>query len=228
MKDFELDDKKALEVGMFLKSRREELGYSTNFMTLKTGIDKSEISRIENGKKKKINPIYLNEISKILKLNPIDVFKMVGFLDMELKEKTNVVKIPEYKIIDLPVYGRASAGIGLINLEQVLKYFPVLKENFSKESFLVKVFGDSMYPTITEGSLALVDPEQSEYVKGKIYVVTYFDNTFIKRIEKNEDMNLVILKSDNPSYEDIYISEEQQEFLTIEGRVIKTIREEKF
>ncbi|CAL7896447.1 S24 family peptidase [Fusobacterium necrophorum] len=228
MKDFELSDEKALEIGNFLKKRREELDYSTNNIMMKTNIDKAEISRIENGKKKKINPMYLNELAKALKLNPITVFKMVGFLDENIHERSNVTKIPLEKIIELPVYGQASAGNGYINMEKVIHYLPFVKGEFSKDSFLVKVHGDSMTPTITEGSLALVDPEQIEYIKGKVYVVTYNNETFIKRIEQNEELNIIILKSDNPLYNDIWISEEQQQFLTVEGRVIRIIKEEEF
>ena len=53
-KDYELSEEKAKEIGEFLKNRREELGYSTNQMLMKTDIDKSDISRIENGKKRRI------------------------------------------------------------------------------------------------------------------------------------------------------------------------------
>ena len=45
-KDYELSEEKAKEIGNFLKNRREELGYSTNQMLMKTDIDKSDISRI--------------------------------------------------------------------------------------------------------------------------------------------------------------------------------------
>ena len=51
---FELTENKAMELGKFIKNKREELGYSTNYIETNTGINKADLSRIENGKKKKI------------------------------------------------------------------------------------------------------------------------------------------------------------------------------
>ena len=54
-KIFELTDEQALKLGKYLKNRREELNYSTNHIEIYTGINKADLSRIENGKKKKTN-----------------------------------------------------------------------------------------------------------------------------------------------------------------------------
>ena len=51
---FELTENKAMELGKFIKNKREELGYSTNYIETNTGINKADLSRIENGKKKKM------------------------------------------------------------------------------------------------------------------------------------------------------------------------------
>lgn len=80
-----------------------------------------------------------------------------------------------------------------------------------------------MEPTIVEGEFALVDPNDTEYQKNKIYVVTYDDESFIKRIVIDENTRIVILKSDNTDYDDILINEEKQEYLKINGRVIKIV-----
>ncbi|MCQ9626590.1 helix-turn-helix domain-containing protein [Cetobacterium somerae] len=82
-KIFELSDLEAKKLGEFFKERREKLGYSTNYIEIHTGINKADLSRIENGKKKKINPIYLKQLSKILKLDQIEVLNKVGYIDNE-------------------------------------------------------------------------------------------------------------------------------------------------
>ncbi|MGL5595869.1 MAG: helix-turn-helix domain-containing protein [Cetobacterium sp.] len=106
-KNFELNDKEALELGEFLKKRREELGYSTNHIEIHTGINKADLSRIEHGKKKKINPIYLKQLSKALKLNQIELFNRVGYIDDDYmpggkyyEDKYNV-KLQKNDIIEL-------------------------------------------------------------------------------------------------------------------------------
>lgn len=228
-----MDDIKK-EVGILLRDKRNVQGYSLDDVInilekkYKIKMNQSTLTRYEKGEIGSLNPILLKGICKTIGLDYLEIFKKLNFIDSDIKEKSNVVRIPNDKVVELPVYGQASAGNGYINMDKTIRYLPFLKGNFSKDSFLVKVCGDSMTPTILEGSLALVDPEQSEYIKGKIYVVTYNEETFIKRVEKNEEVNIVVLKSDNPLYGDIYIPEEKQEFLEIEGRVIRVIKEEEF
>ena len=63
--------------------------------------------------------------------------------------------------------------------------------------------------------------------KNKIYVVTYNDEGYIKRLEMNNKLKLITLKSDNPDYEDIDIPEEMQEYFTVNGRVVEVISKKK-
>lgn len=230
-KDYELSEEKAKEIGIFLKNRREELGYSTNQMLMKTDIEKSDISRIENGKKRKINPIQLKKIAKVLKLDVIELFKMVGFLDEDIeihtKKESFEIKNAIRNVIYLPVYGKASAGNGYLNLEQEIYKMPILDEDFPDGCFFVKIEGNSMEPTIIEGEFALVDPNDIDYQKNKIYVVTYDDESFIKRMVVDERTGIVILKSDNQDYDDILIDREKQEYLKINGKVIKIVSSRK-
>ena len=226
-RDYELSEEKAIEIGTFLKNRREELGYSTNQMLMKTDIDKADLSRIESGKKRKLNPIYLKKLAKALKLDIIELFKMVGFLDDDInihtKKESFEIKNLMRKIVYFPVYGKASAGNGYLNLEQEIYKMPILDEDFPNDCFFVKIEGNSMEPTIVEGEFALVDPNDTVYQKNKIYVVTYDDESFIKRMVMDAKSKIVMLKSDNPEYEDILITKDMQVYLKIEGRVIQVI-----
>lgn len=230
-KDYELSEEKAKEIGEFLRKKREELGYSTNQLLIKTDIDKSDISRIENGKKRKLNPIYLKKLAKALNIDIIELFKMVGYLDEDIKIHTKKESFEIKKLIRevvyIPVYGKASAGNGYLNLEQEIYKIPILDEDFPDDCFFVKIEGDSMEPTIIEGEFALVDPNDIEYQKNKIYVVTYNDESFIKRIVVDEQTGIVILKSDNSKYDDILINLENQEYLKINGKVIKIVSSRK-
>ena len=230
-KDYELSEEKAKEIGIFLKNRREELGYSTNQMLMKTDIEKSDISRIENGKKRKLNPFYLKKLAKALKLDVVELFKMVGFLDEDIeihtKKESFEIKNVIRDIVYLPVYGKASAGNGYLNLEQEIYKMPILDEDFPDGCFFVKIEGNSMEPTIIEGEFALVDPNDIDYQKNKIYVVTYDDESFIKRMVVDEGTGIVILKSDNQDYDDILIDREKQEYLKINGKVIKIVSSRK-
>ena len=140
-----------------------------------------------------------------------------------LKGSTFNMEEQKVNTVILPVYGKASAGNGYINLDQEIYYFPIKKGDFSDRSFLVEISGNSMEPTLEDGDYALVDPDNIDYVKNKIYVVTYNDESFIKRMVIDNKSKIIMLKSDNPEYEDILITKDMQVYLKIEGRVIQVI-----
>ena len=138
--------------------------------------------------------------------------------------KDESIKILEdSEVLNLPVYGKASAGRGYLNMDKPDYYMPITKGDFSLNSFFVEITGNSMEPTLEDGEYALVDPNNTAYVKNKIYVVTYNDEGYIKRVEVKDKKKVITLKSDNPDYDDIDISEEMQEYFKINGRVVEVI-----
>ena len=190
----------------------------------KIDISFSYIDQIEKG----LRPINKDILEKFIKVYPLYKKQLEkAYLDEIMPEslKGSTFNMEEQKVntVILPVYGKASAGNGYINLDQEIYYFPIKKGNFSDRSFLVEINGNSMEPTLEDGDYALVDPDNIDYVKNKIYVVTYNDESFIKRMVMDAKSKIVMLKSDNPEYEDILITKDMQLYLKIEGRVIQVI-----
>jgi len=75
-------------------------------------------------------------------------------------DKEDAIKIvSNSEILNLPVYGKASAGRGYLNMDSPDYYMPILRGNFSKRSFFVEITGNSMEPTLEDGEFALVDPD---------------------------------------------------------------------
>lgn len=184
----------------------------------------SYIDQIEKG----LRPINKDILEKFIKVYPLYKRQLEkAYLDEIMPEslKGSTFNMEEQKVntVILPVYGKASAGNGYINLDQEIYYFPIKKGDFSDRSFLVEINGNSMEPTLEDGDYALVDPDNIDYVKNKIYVVTYNDESFIKRMVVDDKSKIVMLKSDNPEYEDILITKDMQAYLKIEGRVIQVI-----
>ena len=138
----------------------------------------------------------------------------------EIFQKEEAIKIvSNSEVLNLPVYGKASAGRGYLNMDSPDYYMPILRGNFSKKSFFVEITGNSMEPTLEDGEYA--------YSKNKIYVVTYNDEGYIKRLEMKDKLKVITLKSDNPDYDDIDIPEEMQEYFQINGRVVEVISKKK-
>lgn len=210
--------------GKILKEIRLKNGDSLQRLAEKTEIVFTYIDKIEKGTR----PINKDNLEKFIKVYPLYKKQFEkAYLDEIMPEslKGSTFNMEEQKVntVILPVYGKASAGNGYINLDQEIYYFPIKKGNFSDRSFLVEINGNSMEPTLEDGDYALVDPDNIDYVKNKIYVVTYNDESFIKRMVVDDKSKIVMLKSDNPEYEDILITKDMQVYLKIEGRVIQVI-----
>ena len=210
--------------GEILKEIRLKNGDSLQRLAEKTEIVFTYIDKIEKGTR----PINKDNLEKFIKTYPLYKKQFEkAYLDEIMPEslKGSTFNMEEQKVntVILPVYGKASAGNGYINLDQEIYYFPIKKGDFSDRSFLVEISGNSMEPTLEDGDYALVDPDNIDYVKNKIYVVTYNDESFIKRMVIDDKSKIVMLKSDNPEYEDILITKDMQAYLKIEGRVIQVI-----
>lgn len=188
-----------------------------------TFIDKieKETSPVSKSFIEKIVLVYPNEKNRLTKAYLKEI------LPQALQNEEPVRVINNEAILNLPVYGKASAGRGYLNIDSPLYYMPISKGNFSKKSFFVEISGDSMSPTLEDGEFALVDPENTEYVKNKIYVITYNDEGYIKRLEMKDKLRVITLKSDNPEYDDIDISEDMQDYFKINGRVVEVISKKK-
>lgn len=82
--------------------------------------------------------------------------------------------------------------------------------------------GDSMNDRIQDGDSLVVDPTQQSVLDGKVYVLTYQSEWFIKRVFKRPGGGLRIV-SDNPDknkYPDWDINPDSAEQLQIIGRVM--------
>lgn len=217
-----------MSFGKLLKEIRLKNKDSLRSLAEKMELHFTFIDKIE----KETAPISKTFIEKIITVYPEEKNKLTKaylkeILPQTLQNEEPVKIVSDENILNLPVYGKASAGRGYINFESPNYFMPITKGNFSKKSFFVEITGDSMTPTLEDGEFALVDPENIEYVKNKIYVVTYNDEGYIKRLEFKEKLGIITLKSDNPEYDDIDISEEMQEYFKINGRVVEVISKKK-
>lgn len=213
-----------MSFGTTLKKIRLKHKDSLRSLAKKINLHFTFVDKVEKG----TAPISNNFIERIIEVYP-DEEKILKkeYLKENLPKvfnKDESIKILEdSEVLNLPVYGKASAGRGYLNMDKPDYYMPITKGDFSLNSFFVEITGNSMEPTLEDGEYALVDPNNTAYVKNKIYVVTYNDEGYIKRVEVKDKKKVITLKSDNPDYDDIDISEEMQEYFKINGRVVEVI-----
>ncbi|MEG0236562.1 XRE family transcriptional regulator [Cetobacterium sp.] len=225
--------------GKFLRSLRENKGFSLRQVSIKSGVSHTQIADIEKGvnygTKEKLDKILMalgasdEEIEKFYDMQ--DYEKTPDSIKKKLEEKSKLeeVNTTQVQMIELPVYGRAAAGNGYINMENIIRteYLVAIPgEDFPKGAFIAEVYGESMFPTLLDGDFAIVDPDcNDKNINNQICVVTYNGQTFIKRVVKKE--KYVILMSDNPDrvkYEDIIVPTDEYSDLVCHGIVIECRR----
>lgn len=131
-------------------------------------------------------------------------------------------------VVMIPVLSiRAAAGAGSVNHSQaVVDQFPTPKALLRKIGASVenvqaiRAVGDSMSPTIDDGSLVLVDRAQHDVLDGGIYVVSLGDEVRIKRIHKTMS-GRITLRSDGDKilFPDEELGQQEAERLIVHGRV---------
>ena len=88
--------------------------------------------------------------------------------------------------------------------------------------FAIEVASDSMAPYINRGDFAVFDGGFNSIEDGKIFLIRFEGNFFIKRILDN--INNIILKSDNRDYTDISINSFKNEKIEVVGRLHSLLR----
>ena len=121
---------------------------------------------------------------------------------------------------------QGSCGDGsVIHSEQIVDYLAFKREWISrvatdpKRLALIEAAGDSMMPTIHSGDLLLIDLCITRIEQDAIYAINVDGMLYVKRIQKRLD-GTVIVKSDNPAYEEQRFNASEAEALRIVGRVI--------
>lgn len=119
----------------------------------------------------------------------------------------------------IPLLGQVAAGQPIAAVENVEDEVPIASDwlAVSQDYFLLRVRGESMAEAIQPGDMVLVE-RQPRAERGQIVVAMIEDEATVKRYYP--EPGRVILRSDNPAYDDIIVTHD----LTILGQVTALIR----
>ncbi|MBF0587524.1 MAG: helix-turn-helix transcriptional regulator [Magnetococcales bacterium] len=127
----------------------------------------------------------------------------------------------------IPYYSPvASAGLGgEVYEERSARCLAFRREWLMKEGFplgrlsLVRVEGDTMEPTLTDGDVLLVNQREKEVIDGRIYVMRLDMKLYVKRLQIVPGGRMLI-KSDNRNIENVILDEHSIDKAEIIGRVV--------
>ncbi|ACM93197.1 conserved hypothetical protein [Nautilia profundicola AmH] len=93
----------------------------------------------------------------------------------------------------------ASAGGGALNFDENYETLYIDKKIIDKDLDAINVIGDSMEPTIKDGSIIFIDRNDKSVQNGGIFVVSTPAGVFVKRINLRSDGKIELI-SDNKLY----------------------------
>lgn len=205
-----------------LKARRKELKLTQKEIAEQLGISFQAYSAWERGIKEpsKEKVAQLENILKVAKgyFTQIEIVRLYNSLSKQGKDKVvlyarnlaqeeqtqKVATMPE-RLYEYRVYERMSAGIGA-SVYDDRNFDTVYFNEELAHDFASWVAGESMEPKYQNGSVALIRETGFDY-DGAVYAVVCNNQTYIKRVYREEDgLRLVSI---NPKYKDIFISYEE-------------------
>ena len=205
-----------------LKARRKELKLTQREIAEQLGISFQAYSAWERGVKEPSQEkvTQLENILKVAKgyFTQIEIVRLYHSLSKQGQEKVvlyarnlsqeeqaqKVAPMPE-RLYEYRVYERMSAGIGA-SVYDDQNFDTVYFNEELAHDFASWVSGDSMEPKYQNGSVALIRETGFDY-DGAVYAVVCNNQTYIKRVYREEDgLRLVSI---NPKYKDIFISYEE-------------------
>jgi len=158
--------------------------------------------------------------------------RLIATLELVGAAKSEGIQAIMDEFAMIPVYDvRAAAGHGAaLDDEQVVSRLAFRWDWLSKEGLKSKglaaitAAGDSMEPTVPDGSVLLVDTDD-DYPRDGIYVLRLDGGLVVKRLQRLQD-GLVRVKSDNAAYDPVDVNVTQftepphMESFRIIGRVV--------
>lgn len=112
----------------------------------------------------------------------------------------NLIMVDRASVVRVPVLGTIKCGQPILAEENITGYREELSDRLpSGNLFYLKSQGDSMVPTIPEGSLVLIREQPTvEYGEVAAVLVNGDTEATLKRVKKQGD--IVMLIADNPDY----------------------------
>ena len=203
-----MEKEKNAEIIDRIKYLMKEMGLKQVQFAERIGVDTSNLSKYLNAHMP-LSESFLNRmvvnlgVSKEWLLDGTDLpfGKTPVRVDGEVLASANGGGTPVYDV-DVTA-GVASGRNELFASENIVGW--VNLPNMSPNCRIVRVSGDSMAPVINDGDFVAVrevsNPNQIYW--GQIYVVQLDDFRLVKYLRRHSDPNMVVLRSENPNYDDM-------------------------
>ncbi len=132
----------------------------------------------------------------------------------------SLIYLPEYDIHASAGHGRSPASEHIVRdigfKEQFLRDLGATPTQCS----VIRANGDSMHPTIPDGSLLVIDHSQAGLHDGCIYVLGVADDLLVKRVRRSVDGSVDLISDNQKHYPVQSLGPDRLDDLRVVGRVV--------
>ena len=198
-----------------IKERRKAMGYTQTELGEKLGLQASAIAKYENGRVKNMKRSVIANMAKVLECSPTYL--------MGLEHKENAIYLDNIYPIELkrfPMLGEIACGKPIYTNEERESY--IMTGTDINADFCLKAKGDSMINArILDGDIVFIR-KQDIVDNGEIAAVIVNDDSeaTLKRFYYYAEKCMVILKAENPSYEDMIFTNEELNNFHVLGKAV--------
>ncbi|USS89879.1 helix-turn-helix domain-containing protein [Fructilactobacillus cliffordii] len=196
----------------------ERKKFTLRQLAVQAKLDPGYLSLLERGKRNIPKPDTLRKLTKGLRIDESEIFKMAGLESPN--EPTNLTSIDSSEMISIPIIDEIACGEPITAVENISGHM-LLPGDLVKggDYFILKCIGKSMEPAIMNGFNVLVR-EQLDDENGQITAVLLDDDNTatLKRVKKIKSS--IILMHDNPDFEPIILNEDKP------GRILGIVKME--
>lgn len=204
-----------MEMSERIKERRIFMGYTQEELGEKLGLQKSAIAKYENGRVENIKRSVIANMAKVLNCSP-------SYL-MGWDEEEKIISLNNAYQIELkcfPLLGEIACGVPTYANENRESY--VMAGTDIQADFCLKARGDSMINArIFDGDIVFIR-KQDIVNNGEIaaVVVNNDNEATLKRFFYYAEKSMVILKAENPAYEDLIFTNDELDNFHVLGKAV--------
>lgn len=189
-----------------IRARREELGLSVAELAKRLGKNRATVYRYESNDIEDMPSSVLEPLAKALQTTPA---YLMGWDDKQTKafDYANVFPVEPY--VKLPVLGIIRAGQPICCDQNNYGEWEFADAKYGDgQHFMLRVQGDSMYPTIPDGSMAIIRIQDTAE-KGQIVAFAMDGECATLKRYYPQSNGTILLRADNPLADSYTITQEQ-------------------
>lgn len=210
-----------MEIKDKIKSRRLELGLTLDEVAQKIGVAASTFQRYESGEIKNMRRDKIKKIADVLELSPSYLMgwsEQSDTTEFDSSQYDNIIPLKKDYLKKIPLVGDIACGEPILANEEYESL--VVIDGSINADFCLRCKGDSMVNArILDGDIVFIH-KQDAVENGEIAAVIIDNEATLKRVNYKPEKNMLILKAENPKYDDFVYIGEELETIKILGKAV--------